>query len=291
LPAACRAIPSRLMLLLLALVLAVAPSPQTIAAPAGGTVGFAAVDLASGRSLGMRENERFPLQSVFKVPVAIEVLLQADAGKLDLQRVIALHSSDRRDGNEFTMEIPAKRTAEQLLEAMLVNSDNIACDKLLSLIGGPKIVDARMKGLGIVEITIRSSERDLAAGRADNTATPAAIVALLAKIARNEVGLSAASAKRLDTLLLATRTGTNRIKGALPAGTPVAHKTGTSVTKNGKTDATNDIGLVTLPNCDRIAIAIFVHSSPADEETRATVISQLARAAYDEFNTPTSLKE
>jgi len=61
-----------------------APSLQAIVEPAGGTVGFAAVELESGRSLGLRQNERFPMQSVFKLPIAIEVLRQVDEGKIEL---------------------------------------------------------------------------------------------------------------------------------------------------------------------------------------------------------------
>jgi beta-lactamase class A len=83
--------------------------------------------------------------------------------------------------------------------------------------------------------------------------------------------------------LLDTATGPRRIKGGLPAGTPVAHKTGTSRTRDGKTDATNDVGLVTLPSGNRIAVVVFVSASPADEATRERTIADLARAAYDRF--------
>jgi beta-lactamase class A len=120
----------------------------------------------------------------------------------------------------------------------------------------------------------------------DNTATPVAMVTLLAKIARHEVGLTAASAALLEDLLLRVTTGQQRIKGALPPGTPVAHKTGMSGTRDGKTDATNDVGLITLPNGHRVAVAVFVHASPADLATRERTIARVARAAYDAFNTP-----
>jgi len=81
-------------------------------------------------------------------------------------------------------------------------------------------------------------------------------------------------------------TGQKRLKGALPPGTPVAHKTGTSQTANGKTNATNDIGLIALPNGHRIAIAVFVNASPADEATRERTIAELARLAFDRFSQP-----
>jgi len=278
--------------LLMLLVAVGAPSAAVldeIVAPAGGTVGFAAVDLSTGRSFGRHENEPFPLQSVFKLPLAIEVLRQVDDKKLELSRVVALEACDARGGPGTLIAVPSKKTVRELLEAMIITSDNTAADKLLALVGGPGVVDARVRALGIDHVSIRYTELDLGSSgpqKGDNTATPAAMVALLAKLARHEVGLSAASAALLDDVLMRVTTGAQRIKGALPAGTPVAHKTGMSDTRDGKTDATNDVGLVTLPNGHRVAIAVFVHASPADLATRERTIARLARAAYDTFNAP-----
>jgi beta-lactamase class A len=101
--------------------LAAVPPPSApfaeMVAPAGGSVGFAALDLASGRTLGWHETETFPMQSVFKLPIAIEVLRQVDAKKLDLARVVALGPSDRRDGPSGTMAVPARKTIRELLTA------------------------------------------------------------------------------------------------------------------------------------------------------------------------------
>jgi beta-lactamase class A len=270
------------------LLVAVAPPPATalaqIVAPAGGTVGYAALDLSSGRSLGWHEAEAFPMQSVFKLPIALEVLHQVDERKLDLSRVVALGPADARAGMPGTMTVPGKKTIRELLDAMIINSDNVACDKLLALVGGPLAVDARLRSLGVEHIMIRYTEVELQAGKGDNSATPAAMVALLAKVARRE-GLSAGSAALLDDLLLRVTTGPQRIRGGLPPGTPVAHKTGTSDTRGGTTDATNDVGIMTLPNGHRVAIAVFVYASPADQATRERTIARLARAAYDTFNT------
>jgi beta-lactamase class A/mannose-6-phosphate isomerase-like protein (cupin superfamily) len=286
------AVASAAMTTLMMMLLAVAtppPSPAAfaeMAAPAGGSVGFAALDLSSGRTLGWHESDAFPMQSVFKLPIAIEVLRQVDAKKLDLGRVVVLGPSDRRDGPPGTMAVPARKTLRELLEAMLTTSDNVACDKLLALVGGPGVVDARVRALGVDHVTIRYTELDLHTGKVDNTATPAAMVALLAKIARRDVGLSAASATLLEDTLLRVTTGPQRIKGALPPGTPVAHKTGMSDTRDGKTDATNDVGLIALPGGNRVAVAVFVHASPADIATRERTIARLARAAYDAFDAP-----
>ena len=49
----------------------------------------------------------------------------------------------------------------------------------------------------------------------------------------------------------------------------------------GVAHATNDIGLIPLPDGRRIAIAVFVTDSTADEATREKVIARIARATYD----------
>jgi beta-lactamase class A len=70
------------------------------------------------------------------------------------------------------------------------------------------------------------------------------------------------------------------MKAGLPAGTIVMHKTGTSGVKDGVASATNDIGLITLPDGRRLALAVFVTDSKADEATRDAVIASIAKAAY-----------
>jgi len=70
----------------------------------------------------------------------------------------------------------------------------------------------------------------------------------------------------------------------LPKDAVVAHKTGSSGTNDaGLTPATNDIGIITLPNGKHLAIAIMVYDSKADEATREAVIAKIAKAAWDEY--------
>ena len=86
--------------------------------------------------------------------------------------------------------------------------------------------------------------------------------------------------------LAETEIGNGRIKGLLPPGTVVAHKPGTDATHQGLTRATNDIGLVTLPNGQHLAVAIFLKDSKAPEAQREGVIAKIARAAWDAAVTP-----
>jgi beta-lactamase class A len=94
-------------------------------------------------------------------------------------------------------------------------------------------------------------------------------------------GLSESSQALLLKFMVASTPGAKRLKGLLPSGTVVAHKTGTSGTEKGLTAATNDIGIITLPEGRHLAVAVFVSDSPADEATRESVIAKVAKAVWD----------
>jgi beta-lactamase class A len=52
----------------------------------------------------------------------------------------------------------------------------------------------------------------------------------------------------------------------------------------GVTAATNDVGLVTLPNGRHMASAVFVSDSPANDAIREEVIAKVVKAAWDEWS-------
>jgi beta-lactamase class A len=110
-----------------------------------------------------------------------------------------------------------------------------------------------------------------------DTAMPDAMVTLLARIYRKDL-LKPESAELLLDIMRRCRTGEARLKGMLPLGTEVAHKTGTI----GGT--TNDVGIVTLPdNAGHVAIAVFVKQSDKETAARERVIAEVARAVHDYF--------
>jgi beta-lactamase class A len=263
------------------LALAAAPELTPLTAVAHGTVGVAALHLETGHGFGAHEGERFPMQSVFKLPVAIEVLARVDAGKLRLGDPIAMVEADRRPGAGDTLggRIPGPVSLGDLLDAMLVASDNAACDKLLALVGGPAAVTARMHALGLDAIVVDRTEAELARGQAGDTATPASLAALLGKVARGELGLSAESQTLLRATLGRVETGAHRLKAGLPPGATLEHKTGSSRTLHGVTEATNDVGVITLKDGTHLVLVVLVRDARADEATREGVIAGVAREA------------
>jgi beta-lactamase class A len=69
-----------------------------------------------------------------------------------------------------------------------------------------------------------------------------------------------------------------RIKGLLPPGIAVRHKTGSL-----GIGVTNDVGIIELPDAGHLVVAIFVKEAMNDVAAQELTIAQIARAAYDYF--------
>lgn len=264
---------------------------EQIAAAAKGKVGVAAVVLETGDTVSLNPHDHFPMQSVYKLPIGMAVMKQVDAGKIKLDQKVRVTKDDFigqashspiRDKNPNGVEL----TVNELMGWMLLESDGTASDVLMKLSGGPVAIQAYLTELGINDMIVLDTEKAFALDHSlqyRNWATPEAAVTLLRALHERR-GLSEAAQGLLLKLMAASNTGPRRLKGLLAAGTVVAHKTGTSGTENGVTAATNDIGIITLPNGKHLAIAVFVSDSPADEATREGVIAKIAKAASDHWS-------
>ena len=263
-------------------------SIEQITSVAKGKVGVAAVVIETGESVSLNPNDRFPMQSVYKLPIGMAALKHVDAGKLKLDQKVQVTKSDYpragmhspiRDKYPDGVEL----TVNELVRLAISESDSTASDVLMRLVGGPESVQAFLTELKIGDWIVLNTEKEIGQDwqvQYRNWATPEAAVALV-RAAHFGTGLSKASHALVLKYLTESIPGAKRLKALLPSGTVVAHKTGTSGSRNGISAATNDIGIITLPNGRHVAIAVFVSDSPAEEATREGVIAQVARAVWD----------
>lgn len=238
--------------------------------------------------VSLNSRDHFPMQSVYKLPIGMALMKQVDAGKLKLDQKVRV-TKDDYSGTASHSPIRDKYpngtelTINELMGWMLKESDGTASDVLMRLAGGPEAVNTYLHELKITDIVVLDTEKAFAEDHSlqyRNWATPEAAVSLLRALYDGR-DLSEDSRALLLRLMTESNTGPKRLKGLLPAGTTVAHKTGTSATDNGITAATNDIGIVTLANGQHLALAVFVSESKADEVTREGVIAKIARAVWD----------
>jgi beta-lactamase class A len=284
----------------------------------GGTVGVAITHLESGKSVYVNADDQFPLASTYKVPIALTAFKLVEEGKLNLDQMVTIEPTDIHLSEEWAGVFQAPGVSLSLrnvIEPMLIFSENSATDKMLGLVGGGEAVTNRLKSLGITGIRVDRTTADIISqpngidvwtngkfdkakwdrgiaatskARQDSAAwyyardprdhgSPRAMVGLLTRLWKGELLNKEHTAYMLD-IMYRCETGKARIKGMLPVGTKVAHKTGTF------DGTTNDAGIIDLPDGTHVAIAVYIKKSdkvsgPALEST----IAQIARAAYDYF--------
>ncbi len=210
-------------------------------------------------------------------------------------------------------------SVHNLINLAMTVSDNTATDKMLELAGGPEAVTdflrtAGSRGMRIdrstkllitdaygvtdrmprgqwsyrflqehEESVFKKAPPDASADvfRSDprDTTTPEAMVHLLERLVRGEL-LSAAGTHLLLEIMERCESGEHRLRGLLPPGVAVTHKTGTIPRV-----CINDAGILALPHGGRAIVAVFVKAlSAADyigEGESERVIAQIARSAYD----------
>jgi len=238
----------------------------------------------------------YPLQSVFKFHIALAVLSQIDKGRFQFDQKIKINRKDllpnlyspiREDyPNGVTLPI------SKILEYTVSRSDNVGCDVLLKLIGGPKVVENYFLNNNVKDLSIKFNEEKQQANwdlQFQNWTTPIEANKTLEKFYfnKNEL-LSKKSYDLIWNIMRETETGAARLKGQLPKETTVAHKTGSSgANKDGITAAVNDIGIVFLPNGNHFFISVFITNSKENAETNEKIIADIAKATWDYFTTKT----
>ena len=256
---------------------------------ANGRIGVYAVDLSTGREIGVLADQRFPMASTSKVAIAATYLAGVDAGRWSLT-------------SEFRLPRPggAYMPAYKHLSLMISKSCNDCTDALLAAVGGPRAVNRWMREAGIdgFELT-----RDIATlvrddGKIDpawaavtqDSATPRAMGQLLAGLYQGK-WLSDHSRRVLLDAMAETTTGKRRMRSGLPMSANLAHKTGTL------SRTASDIGIFHTPDGRAIAAAIYVTGqSPslaiengsrsqklAARASRDARISTITQALYNGF--------
>jgi len=263
---------------------------DSLASGITGKIGFQVRLLETGQQLGYNQDKHFVMQSVFKFPIAVMLLDEVDHGRLSLaQQVFINKSSLHQTVSKLYEKYPEGNVSvplREILQDMVVYSDNNACDIILGLLGGGHRLTVYLHKHGVKKINVQFNEAGMHAdwkNQYANWCTPDAQIRLLTMVFEQSL-LKKETNTLLRDLMRETYVAPKRIRYLLPKFTPVEHRSGTSSTNNkGLSAATNDVGIITLPNGKHLAIAIFLMDSFEDAEKRDAIIAQIAKAAFDEF--------
>ncbi|AEI50781.1 class A beta-lactamase, subclass A2 [Runella slithyformis] len=256
------------------------------------TVGVAIVGPDGKDTLSFHGDGHFPLQSVFKFHIGVAMLSQVDKGKFSLTQKINIDKKDLlpdlysplRDKYPNGGALPLA----EILQYTVAESDNVGCEVLLRLLGGAQAVEKYLHQTGVKDLSIKFNEEQQQGNwewQFQNWTTPKAANQVLSAFYYNKPALlSPKSHAFIWKVMRETKTGAKRLRGQLPEGTVVAHKTGSSGTnKAGLTAAVNDIGIVFLPTGKPFFISVLVTDSKENAETNEKIIADIAKVTWDYF--------
>lgn len=284
------------------------------------TFGIALRHIELRQEVMVNADELFVLASVVKIPILVEAFAQEREGRLRLQDRWTLHHNVKDLGSGILAKLDdgLPLTVRDLLTLMTIISDNTATDILLERLGVEN-VDARIHALGLEHLHVAhtlheifadmlpsaDADQDRAAlarwemehgvrrdgfayalSPANNVASPRDMTRLLEKIFLGEVIDRAACDAMLEILL--DQQLNDRLPRLLPAGTLVAHKTGTF------SGVRNDAGIIYVGEQSHIAMSVFtrwdedaVRQDPVRNRERSieldSVFGQLGLAAYQAY--------
>ena len=227
-----------------------------------GRLGVYAFDTATGREMGHRAHERFPMCSTFKLLLVGNVLARVDAGNEDLKRLIAIADADILAYAPVTAKYLARgsMSVEQLCAATIEWSDNTAANLLLHSMAGPSAVTrfARTLGDGITRLDRNEPAVNTAIpGDPRDTTTPYAMAHNMQKLVLG-TALKPPSRARLKAWLIGSRTGKTKLQANMPKTWTVGDKTG-----SGENATTNDVAIAWPPNRAPIIVAAYFTGSTA----------------------------
>jgi beta-lactamase class A len=133
---------------------------------ARGQVGVSLFHVESGaRLFSFNGQQPFAMASVYKLPIAFELLTQIAKRRLTLDQPVVVGPSDIRACCTLSRRHPnggITMTVGELLEVMITDSDNTAGDALLRVVGGPAAVERHLSALGFTGIHVNRYEGAIA---------------------------------------------------------------------------------------------------------------------------------
>lgn len=241
-----------------------------------GRVGVAARDLVTGQAILSNAEESFVAASIIKLPVMIEVYRQARDGRLRLDQPVELKAQDKVGGAGILMELHdgIQLTLEDLLNLMIVISDNTATNLLIDLVGVEN-VNRTMTALGAGGTVLRRKLMivELIEKGIQNYVTPRDILMLLEKMVAGQMVDAGASAAMLE--IMKRQQYNEKIPKRLPEGLVIAHKTGDL------SRVSHDVGVIYAPG-GPLALCVMT-SGIGDVDFANATIAEITRLIYMGF--------
>jgi beta-lactamase class A len=258
---------------------------RAIIASSGAEVAVAYRTLDGKTELFIDADKPFHAASTMKVPVMIELFRQAGNRQLSLDDPLPIRNEFRSivDGSPYQLSegddsdslvyaaVGKRMPLRQLCDLMITVSSNFAANLLIEKLGVENI-RRTVSALGADGMQVLRGVEDQKAfdKGMNNTTTARGLVVLLDRIGHGQAVDSSADAEMIE--ILKRQKFNDAIPAGLPAGTPVAHKTGNITRIN------HDAAIVfgTRPY-----VLVLLVRGIEDQKKSAALMAELSRAVYE----------
>jgi beta-lactamase class A len=244
-----------------------------------GVAGVYVYDLKGDFGYGARPDEEFFSASIIKVPVMVAVYRKVDQGELEFSQMVEIKKEDWAAGAGWLQweRAGTKQTVGDLLLLMMNQSDNVATNALVRLVGGADHVNEVARSLGAENTLLYqklSSER-AAVPSQDNRTTPRDMATMLQKIAEGEAASEKSCRYMIDLMML------NELDWWLDAGLPpgvyAANKAGWLYA------VYDDVGIVRAGDRPYV-VAILSKYGSGDVDVGRLLIEDISRDVWETQN-------
>lgn len=239
-------------------------------------------------NININGNKLYPMLSVVKFPIALATLNKVGKGELAMTQNVYIKKEELLENtwSPFKREYPEGNlniTLEEAINWMVSESDNNMTDIILRFIGGTQVVEDYINNENVI---IKNNEEDMHIdweSQFVNKATPNTVTELLKDFSEGKL-LNKENTNWLYNSMVNSPTGGRRLKGKLP-DVVIAQRAGTSFTNDdGITGAINNIGIMELPNKQKIYIAVFVHNTSEEFRTGEEIIADIAKVTWEYYS-------
>lgn len=245
----------------------------------GARLGVYAVDVATGREVAYRADERFACASTHKVFAAGAVLQRTPTP--GLERNVTYRPEDVVKNSPVTEQhVDTGMTLRALVDAAVRDSDNTADNLLFREIGGPAGLAEVLRGIGDTTTHVDGIEplTKTDTARVRDTSTPRALAHSLREFTLGDVLPEDRRAVLVD-LMRTNTTGDGLIKAGVPEGWQVGDKSGAA-----DHGTRNDIAVIWPPHRAPIVLSVLSGRQAADAPYDNELIARAAAAALKSWH-------
>lgn len=266
---------------------------------APGTLCVAIRDLASGQEVTLNGDTMCPMHSVVKIFIGAFAARELAAGRWqDDQKVMLTRAGAPNGHGRLDQKVARAGTllvsVAEMLEAMLIDSDNISADGLARLAGGTAAIQAALSlppGINM-SLSLRDQLKPFGMAKTRATynafmadprdqATPRAFMAALARLADGRLGSEAGDRRVLDLMRQAWR-GKARVPSGLGADWLTFGRTGTGQLVAGRTTGVHNVVIARHKVTRRkIMIVAFLKDARGGLGSQEAALARVGRIVRD----------